>query len=252
MDFVFQRAFKFSLGVHGAAILGAVIFSLLTTCQTEPEPLVFELVGAAPAPQQLESARPDPESIDAFKVDELPPLPDVPELPPNKPTPTPIQSPAPTPAPKPKPVQKQISYEDWIKNQNLPDRRQVVQRPQNRVTPAPQIDTSIRKRLESQQSDIRIEGISVASAQDMDALLRYQVLLSQSIQRVFVPQGEGLIATVLFSVSSSGRIHSGQIVQSSGVGAFDQAALRALQVARSPGPPPGNQTLQFSLNFRSK
>jgi TonB family protein len=250
MDFIFQRAFKLSLGVHGAAILGAVIFSLLTTCKTEPEPLVFELVGAAPAPQQSDSARPDPESIDAFKVEELPPLPDVPELPRKKPTPTPIQSPVPTPPPKP--ARKQISYEEFIKNRELPDRRQVVQRPSNQRVATTEITTDIRKRLESEPSDIRIEGISVASAQDMDALLRYQVLLSQAIERVFVPQGDGLIATVLFSVSSSGRIHSGRIVQSSGVGAFDQAALRALQVARAPGPPPGNQTLQFSLNFRSK
>lgn len=250
MDFIFQRSFKLSLGVHGAALVGAVLFSLLRSCQTEPEPLVFELVGGAPAPQRRESARPDAESIDAFKVEELAPLPDVPELPRKEPMPTPIQSPA--PAPKPKPVQKQISYEEWIKNRDLPDRRQVVQRPNNQIVAKTKITTDIRKRLESEPSDIRIEGISVEGAQDMDALLRYQVLLSQAIQRVFVPQGDGLIATVLFSVSSSGRIHSARIVQSSGVGAFDQAALRALQVARAPGPPPGNQTLQFSLNFRSK
>lgn len=254
MDPLFRRAFKLALGVHGLFVLGALLFALIQALSRKPEPLVFELVGAAPPSSETQpSDQPREDPLPPFEVrptQPLKPLPEVPSEPPPKPsprTPTPPATPAPAPA-RPAP---NISYEEWSRNRNLPDRRQVVQRPSPSTKPVPQIDTAIRDTLRSAVSAVEVAGLQTDSVRDPDALLRYQVLLSKAIERVFVPQGQGLTATAHFFVDPAGRLYSPRISQPSGVAAFDQAVLRALNVARSPGPPPENRSFEFYLTFRS-
>lgn len=249
MDPLFRRAFKLALAAHGAFVLLAILVSVLAAWKREPEPLVFEWVGlpAPSAPARSTDSPPADASLPRFDVRPTAPLKPLPELPDEPPSPRPDPAPSPTP-PKPKPT---ISYEEWSRNRNLPDRRQTVQRPAPSVRPAPEIQTEIRNRLENSVSEMRIEGLRMGSVRDMDALMRYQVLLSNAIQRVFSPSGQGLVATAHFFVDPAGRIHSPRIAQSSGVAAFDQAVLRALNTVRSPGPPPETRTFEFSLTFRS-
>lgn len=251
MDPLFRRAFKWALGVHAFFVLAAAFLAILSAWKRTPEPVVFELVAAAaPAPSTRD---PDPasreEAIPRFEVRPVQPLKSLPDVP-EEPLPTPPGREPAIPAPQPKP-RPSISYEEWSRNRNLPDRRQTVQRPASSARPAPEIQTEIRNRLENSVSEMRIEGLRMGSVRDMDALVRYQVLLSKAIERVFTPTGQGLVATATFFVDPGGRIHSPRIAESSGVAGFDQAVLRALNTARSPGPPPETRTFEFSLTFRS-
>lgn len=251
MDPLFRRAFKLALGVHGLFVLAAVVLAILAAWKRTPEPLVFELVGAASPASPTRN--PDPsareEVLPRFDVRPTQPLKPLPDLP-DDPVPPPPQRERTTPAPQPKP-KPNISYEEWSRNRQLPDRSQTVQRPSRTAAPVPEIETGIRNRLENSVSAIRMEGLQAGTVSDLDALARYQVLLSAAIQRVFASTGNDLLATATFFVDPAGRIYSPRITQSSGVAAFDQAVLRALNTARSPGPPPESRTFEFSLTFRS-
>jgi protein TonB len=96
------------------------------------------------------------------------------------------------------------------------------------------------------------QGADIGQVQSTDELQRYLADLRRRIQSVFQPSGSSLQAEAEFTVTADGRITSPRIIRSSGNPSFDQSALRTLQVARSPGPPPGNTQYTFSLTFRSE
>jgi TonB family protein len=248
MNPLFRRAFHYSMGVHVFLIIAAITVSLFSRCQKDPDPVLFQLVSAgAPPSVRPEESRPS-EELQPFAVDRPQPLDPIPDLP--KPTPPKPVAPKKTTPRKPPPAN--ISYEEWAKSRDLPDQRQVVKKKPTPRPSVPEIETNFRSRISAEVSAINIEGVSTNDMRDNDALQQYQVRLSQAIQRVFAPQGEGLTANAAFSVDPSGRIHSARISKSSGVAAFDNAVLRALQTARSPGPPPGSRAMQCSLTFRSQ
>ena len=246
-----RQSVTISVLIHGGFVALALLFLLLERWLEEPEPVVFELVAGAPAPvSQERPAEPVEETpLDPLEVPDaepLKPLPDVPDLP----EPEPEPPPKPKPEPKPEPV-KTISAEEFFRNRDRPDRVQRVQQPRTKPVTAPEIETNVRDRL-AQLPQIQIQGADIGQIESNDALLRYLAALRQQIQSAFEPTGSNLQAEAYFTVTAQGRITNARIHKSSGNSEFDRSAIRTLQIARTPGPPPGGRDYTFSLVFRSE
>jgi protein TonB len=247
MDRNTRKSLSLSFLVHAGFICLGIVFILIEAWLERPEPVVFELVAAAASPQVQESP-PDPvtdEPLEPLEVDEpepIKPIPDVPDIP----------EPPPPEPPPPEPV-KTLSYEEWARERDLPDRVQRVQKPRPKpAQPVPEIQTDVRQRLEQTLSPIQLQGVDLSNIDTSDALQRYLGDLRRRIQQAFQPSGANLRAEVLFTVTASGRILNPRIKESSGDPPFDRSVLRALQAATTPGPPPGNREYTFTLTFRSE
>ena len=249
-----QQSLFLSLFLHVALLGCAILFFLVERWLKEPEPVVFELVAGAAAPPPRQQPREAPEDVplEPLQMPEPEPLkppPKVPDLPEPVPEPPPKPKPEP-PKPKPKPT---VSYEDWARDRDMPDRVQRVQQPKPKpVTNVPEIETNLRDRLEKQLSPIRLQGADISQIESADALQRYLADLRRRIQAAFQPTCSMLQAEAYFTVSASGVLTAARIHQSSGDAAFDRSVLRTLQTARTPGPPPGNRDYTFWLVFRSE
>ncbi len=249
-----KQSFVLSIFIHGGFVIFAVLFLLLQKWLEQPEPVVFELVSpaaASPAIQE-ESAEPVEDTpIEEMQVPDTQPIQEVPDIP-DLPEPV-IEEPPPEPKPEPKPEPvRTISADEFFRNRDRPERVQEVRQQRPRPVTTPTIESNVRQRLERQISDIQIIGADIGQIESQDALLRYLAELRRRVQRVFEPSGSNLQAEVFFKVTAGGKILNPRIQDSSGVPAFDQSVLRALQVTRAPGPPPGNKDYDFSLVFRSE
>jgi TonB family protein len=239
-----KQSLSLSVLVHIGFVSIGVLFVLIEAWLERPEPVVFELVAPAASPQvQEQPLEPVPEEpldpLDVEQPDPIKPVPDIPE-------------PEPEPPPPPEPVKK-LSYEDWARERDLPDRVQRVQKPRPKPSqPVPEIQTDVRARLEKTLSPIQLQGVDLSNIDTSDALQRYLGDLRRRIQQAFEPSGADLQAEAFFEVTAQGRIRNPRINKSSGNPAFDRSVLRTLQVATTPGPPPGNREYTFSLTFRSE
>ena len=246
MDRQTKQSLIISVFVHGAFVGLAMVVVFLEAWLDKPEPVVFELVAAAASPQVRETRDAPAEAeapLEPLRVDEpepIKPVPDVPDIP------------EPEPEPEPEPV-KTLSYEDWAKNRELPERVQRVQQSRPKpVRDVPEIETDVRARLEKELSPIQLQGVDFSQIESSDALQRYLGDLRRRIQEAFEPSGSNLEAEAYFTVTATGRISAARINKSSGNPAFDESVLRTLRAARAPGPPPGNREYTFSLVFRSE
>ena len=249
-----KQSLVLSFIIHGGFIVFAVLFLILEVWLDRPEPVVFELVSpaaASPAIQDQPSETVEETPIDPLEIPDAPPIqeaPDIPDLP------KPVVEPPP-PKPKPKPPEpepiKKMSINDFRKDHKVPDRVQQVQPQKRKPVTAPKITSNVRKRLEQQVAETRIIGAEIGQVDSADEIMRYLAELRRRAHNYFRPSGSKLKAEVHFRVSSTGAILSPRIASSSGVPAFDESALRAMQLVRSPGPPPGNQE-EFSFVFRSE
>jgi periplasmic protein TonB len=248
MDRPIRQSFIISVLIHMAFVGAGLLFLLLQHWLTRPEPVVFELVAAAapaprqPAPEAVEEAPLEPLRVD--QPEPVRPLPDVPELP--------QPEPQPEVRPEPEPPPRTVSYDEWARSRQLPERVQRVQPQRRPATPVPEIETDVRQRLERQLSPIRLQGVDFSQIDTSDALQRYLAELRARIQEAFEPSGSNLEAEAYFTITAQGRITGTRIHRSSGNPGFDQSVLRTLQSARTPGPPPGNRDYAFSLVFRSE
>jgi len=243
MDRQTKQSLVISLMVHLAFIMAGIAIVFFESWLDKPEPVVFELVAGAPSPVVNErSEEPQEETpLEPIRTEPLEPVKPVPELPD-----------LPQPQPEPEPVRK-LSFEEWARNRELPERVQRVQQPERRqVEAVPEIQTDVRSRLQSELPPIQIQGIDLSQINSADALQRYLAQLRASIQQAFTPTGSNLQAEAYFQVTAGGRIQDIRIHQSSGDPVFDQSVLRTLRTARTPGPPPGSRDYTFSLVFRGE
>lgn len=246
-----KQSLVLSFIIHGGIIGFAVLFLILEAWLDRPEPVVFELVSpaaASPAIQEQPSETVEETPIDPLDIPDPEPIQEAPIIPD---LPKPVVEPPP-PKPKPKPPEpepvKKVSASDFFKNRDRPDRIQKVEQKRKKPVVAPKIETNVRKQL----SDIQLIGPDIGQVDSSDALMRYLAELRKRVQSTFNPSGSALKAEVYFTVTDSGRILYPRIHNSSGVPAFDESVIRAMQVAKAPGPPPGNREYEFSLIFRSE
>lgn len=234
-----RQSFWISVLVHVGGVLVFVVLLWAESWLERPEPVVLELVSVEPAavPEQAEEAELEP-----FAVERPEPLADVP----------PVREEAPLPEEaEPEEVRERMSFEEWARARDLPERVQRVERRRQAVE-APRIETDLRERLESELPAIEVAGMDLDRMVDDGALRRYLGQLQSVIQAAFTGTGEGLEAEVAFRVSAGGRIGDVRIVAASGDPVFDRRALAAVREARSLGPPPGGRSYEFRQTFRGE
>ena len=238
-----DQPFWTSVILHLVVLLALFLVTIVQAFKPKEKPHVFEMVDPPSEVNQSQQAAPQPPLPPVKKAPvKLPPVPKV-----NAPKPS-----APTPRPKEKPPLKPqiIDYRDFTKEhpKDKPKPRPVAPRPDISVH---QID--VPKLIIPRTSSSTIPSPQL-SPQQMSALASYSSRLRSRIDAAWVKPaqlaGVGLLAEVVFDVSSSGQITNVRLSRGSGNAAFDQSILTAFRNASSAGPTPTGQPHQFSLPFR--
>lgn len=158
------------------------------------------------------------------------------------------------PAAEPKKEQL-ISYEDFIKeNPKLPKPR----KPQPNSDPnikVPTINTEkFSTNLASKLTTVNDSAASAMSAAERTALQRYGDQLHNRLNSAWIKpenfSGLNLAATVVFDISSSGRISNIRFQPGSGNASFDKSVKAAFLNVVSGGPTPTGQGHTFTMSFR--
>lgn len=243
------RAFKTSLILHGSVVVLFVVGMFASWLFSKPvKPAhVFELQGVqAPTHDKAVSAAAQPQ----------PRQPDIPDLDtsPPKPQPKPTPKPAEKPTAKPtKTESKQITYEEFLKQNKIPPKTQTVKKPKPAPVPAASLDTAavlrdLRSNL-SREDNARVAGMSTAQQNELfDYFQRVRAMIDANFtapKRI----AEDIRATVQFKISAYGAVSGIRLVSSSGNTAFDNAALAAVRALGTLPPPPGKTAYTRSIEF---
>lgn len=234
-----------AFALHALVVVVAVVFVVLDRLRTEEPMHVFELVSLAeepPSPHRAPTpptAEPDPAPLTVEELEELQEIPPLPEPPP----------PDPPPAPAPEPP-RQVRFEDWARDRNLPERVQRVEPRPRPVAPQPRIQTSIRERLR-EVSDVTLEDYRAASSREQSEMEAYLNTIRARLRAAFEPVGVDHVARVRFEVVADGRIGRVDFVERSGNPVFDDSVRRTFQsIGRFP-PPPSGRAHSWTTTFRS-
>lgn len=242
-----NQPFWTSVTLHVVVLFGLFLATLVEALKPKEPPHVFEMV-APPAEEAMppSEAEARPEPMPESALPDLPPVPDLVR-------PQPRTPPDPAPAePSPQPP-RLISRAEFIEQFGEPQPRQPTARSNPRPTvTAPQID--VPKLVVPANPTASRPRPEALTAQQRSALGDYSTQLRARIDAAWgKPErltGRQLAATVVFNVSSSGRISNVRLNPRSGNSDFDQSVLRAFRRARSAGPTPTGQDHVFTMTFR--
>lgn len=234
---------------HLVLALGIVVYSLLPSCEEEPEIVhVFELASTPPPPApQVRKPTPKPKPV-VQKPAPKPPTP--------KPKPV-VKKPSPKPSPKPKPVvqkpePKKISFDQFRQKHDLPSPKT----PPTKPRPKP-------VKIKINPNDFRLAPIVVntpsRTTSTVSPTLINQYLAGvksrlESVWQRLLAQanlGTGGMAHLGFQIGPDGSLLRPVITRSSGNASLDALVLR---VARSVGnlgrPPGGSFSSSLEIPFR--
>ena len=158
----------------------------------------------------------------------------------------------PRPQPTPKPL---ISAADFFKKNPKKNPKPRKSQPTRPAYQAPTINTSkIQQNLQSNlPTTVHAPSGSLTAAQ-RTALQRYGDQLNSRLNRAWIKPanlaGVGLVVTVVFDVSSSGRISNIRLRPASGNPSFDTSVKAAFTGVRSGGVTPTGQAHSFTMSFK--
>lgn len=234
---------------HLVLALGIVVYSLLPSCEEEPEIVhVFELASTPPPPvPQVRKPTPKPKPV-VQKPAPKPPTP--------KPKPV-VKKPSPKPSPKPKPVvqkpePKKISIDQFRQKHDLPSPKTPPAKPRPKPV-----------KIKINPNDFRLAPIVVntpsRTTSTVSPTLINQYLAGVKSRLEIVWQrllaqanlGTGGMAHLGFQIGPDGSLLRPVITRSSGNASLDALVLR---VARSVGnlgrPPGGSFSSSLEIPFR--
>lgn len=234
---------------HLVLALGIVVYSLLPSCEEEPEIVhVFELASTPPPPApQVRKPTPKPKPV-VQKPAPKPPTP--------KPKPV-VKKPSPKPSPKPKPVvqkpePKKISFDQFRQKHDLPSPKTPPAKPRPKPV-----------KIKINPNDFRLAPIVVntpsRTTSTVSPTLINQYLAGVKSRLEIVWQrllaqanlGTGGMAHLGFQIGPDGSLLRPVITRSSGNASLDALVLR---VARSVGnlgrPPGGSFSSSLEIPFR--
>ncbi len=276
----FGGAFWVSVGLHGAAVVLALLMAITLREKAEPPPQIFELVAgdgdnyaATEATQSVETpvpqmsmprirSAPDWTPPTPTPVQEVAPTPVVPVAPvaptpvqPVTPRPTPVaRVTPPTPTPTRQAEQPRATFDQFQREHGV--RSTPAPRATPTPTPIPRIDPNAARRgLESATSSAPGAGSTAARADTGPALDRYFAMLRERLRANHEKPGglsDLLSAEVSFTVAANGALTGVRIKRSSGNADFDASVLDAFARVRSIGPRPDGKTGTHELTFRMK
>jgi TonB family protein len=143
----------------------------------------------------------------------------------------------PKPPPRPEPPKPAPEPKPKVEAPVLPDRKAPPEKPKPEKSPEPE-PPAVEGTPTGAASGLQM-GAAVAAFDNPDFTYGYyvdQMLAKISSNWARPPVGSGVEATLYFRIQRDGRITDLSIARSSGINAFDLAALRAVQ-ASSPLPP---------------
>ena len=234
---------------HLVLALGIVVYSLLPSCEEEPEIVhVFELASTPPPPApQVRKPTPKPKPV-VQKPAPKPPTP--------KPKPV-VKKPSPKPSPKPKsvvqkPEPKKISFDQFRQKHDLPSPKTPPAKPRPKPV-----------KIKINPNDFRLAPIVVntpsRTTSTVSPTLINQYLAGVKSRLEIVWQrllaqanlGTGGMAHLGFQIGPDGSLLRPVITRSSGNASLDALVLR---VARSVGnlgrPPGGSFSSSLEIPFR--
>jgi TonB family protein len=261
-----NQALWTSVIIHLVVLLGLFLGAVVDFLKPKEKEHVFQMV-SPPASHSVASPTESPAMAQPLETPQMPDLAPVPQITLPQPAPPPVPQsqpvpapratptpPKPTPAPpKPAPTPARVSYADFIK-QN-PIKQPVQRQPPSKVSIAvPKIDTSkVQESLRGLlQNQSRVDpGMSET---EQDALTQYGARLNAQLNRAWQKPsslaGVRLVATVVFDVSSSGRISNVRPRPASGNSAFDASVLAAFRQVAGIGATPTGSAHTFTMSFR--
>lgn len=240
------QPFWVSVILHLAILLGLFLATIVEAFKPEDTPHVFQMV----EPHSTESARTvtpadQPSPPDMPVLD----LPDVPDL--VKPTPAPPKPVRDQPTEVVPPKPKLMSIEEFRRSNPLPKPRPQAVQPRPDFT-VPQIDPP--KLVVPSRPSPTNPSADRLTPQQRSALGSYSAQLRSRIDAAWAKPdglaGVRLSATVVFDVSSTGRVSNVRLRPGSGNPAFDQSVLAAFRKVVSAGPTPTKQGHTFTMTFR--
>jgi len=246
-----------SVILHGALIIALFLSTIIEAFLPKEKPHVFEMV-SQPSPSNA------PQSPSA-PIDTPPDL----ELPDMKPIdiadpvlskaapapPKPVVKPRPQPTPVKATPEPLISAADFFKKNPKKDPKPRPPQPAKPVFVAPTIDTSkIQQNLQSNLPTTVHAPSGSLTAAERTALQRYGDQLNSRLNRAWIKPanlaGMRLMVTVVFDVSSSGRISNIRLRPASGNPSFDTSVKAAFTQVRSGGVTPTGQAHSFTMSFK--
>ena len=246
-----DQPFWTSVILHLVVLIALFLATIIETLKPKEKPHVFEMVNAAAPQQSVETPAetPAPPEIDMPELEPVPEIAPAPKPVDRPPEPT---RPAPRPAPaKPKP--KILTQEEFIRQFGAPQPRQQTRpSPQRPRVTVPKID--VPKLVLPSNASSSAETPRSLTQQQMSALGTYSAQLRSRLDAAWAKPsslaGVKVAATVVFDVSSAGRISNVRLKPGSGNAAFDQSVRAAFRKVASAGPTPTGQGHSFSMTFR--
>jgi TonB family protein len=254
-----------SVILHVALFLGLFLATIVEVFLPKEKPHIFEMV-SEPSPQNATMGPAAPiESLPDLTIPEIAPM-DIPDPVMPEPTPTPPKQspvtppkpapvvPKPAPEPTPEPT-KLITLDDFRKKNPLKEPKPVrVQTPKPAYVP-PKIDTSrIQENLQHNLPTTVYQPSGSLTSAERSALQRYGDQLNGRLNRAWLKPdnlaGVRLVVTVVFDVSSSGRISNIRLSPSSGNASFDASVKAAFARVGSGGVTPTGQGHSFTMSFK--
>ena len=248
-----------SVILHVALFIALFLSTIVEAFLPKEKLHVFEMV-SEPSPQDAAQSSAAPmETPPDLEMPEVKPM-DIPDpvMPaPTPPEPAPVkQRPEPTPVkPKPKPEPKIMSAADFFKKNPKPDPKPRKPQPTKPAFVAPTIDTSrIQQNLQNNLPTTVHNPSGSLTAAERTALQRYGDQLNRRLNRAWIKPanlaGVGLQVTVVFDVSSSGRISNIRLRPASGNASFDASVKAAFKRVGSGGVTPTGQSHSFTMSFK--
>ncbi|MFQ3225290.1 MAG: protein TonB [Lentimonas sp.] len=249
--------------LHVALLVCLFLTTIVEAFLPREKPHVFEMI-SEPSPQQpstLSDAAPM-ETPSDLEIADIKPLdipdPVMPEPAPVKPRPAPMPvkpRPEPTPAKVTPKLEPLISLDDFREKNPLKTPKPRKPTPPQPTYKAPTINTSrINTQLQDNLPTTVYNPSGSLTVAERTALQRYGDQLNRRLNGAWIKPsnlaGVGLTVTVVFDVSSSGRITNIRLRPASGNGSFDASVKAAFSRVGSGGVTPTGQGHRFTMSFK--
>ena len=239
--------------LHLVVFIGLFLVTLIEAFLPKQQPHVFEMVSEplpnASAPQSSSAMEPIPD----FKLPEVQPLeisePHIPEVV------APVKKPVDPPVESPQPVEQTMTYEEFLKKNPIKPPKTRTVRPSTPTVKVPTINTDkFGVNLQSSLTTTNDGASQQLTATELTALQRYGDQLNRRLNSAWrkpdTLSGINLVATLVFDVSSSGRISNIRFRPGSGNAGFDESVRAAFARVGSAGATPTGQGHTFTMSFR--
>ena len=251
-----------SVILHGALIIALFLSTIIEAFLPKEKPHVFEMV-SQPSPSNAPPSRSAPtelppslDLLDVKPMDIADPVMPEPAPTPPKPSPVkpkPVVKPRPQPTPvksTPKPEPKLMSFGDF--REKNPEKKPKPRKPtptQSREAPR---KINIPKGNWGPDSPTVHNPSGSLTAAERTALQRYGDQLNSRLNSAWIKPANlaGVELTVVFDVSSSGRISNVRLRPASGNPSFDASVKAAFKRVGSGGVTPTGQGHSFTMSFK--